>query len=87
VVRLGVVGGTPLTLVRIELAQRDTAPRITRAEAMLCGPEADRFPLSVTVLPLRSPTRPASIAPTLAVRHASDDLCVRWWAPASGAAL
>jgi hypothetical protein len=22
-----------------------------------------------------------AIAPPMAVRHASDDLCVRWWAP------
>jgi hypothetical protein len=81
VVRLGIVDGAPLTLVRIELAQKEPAPQIARAEALFCGPEANRLPLTVTVLPAGSHTRPVSIAPTLAVRHASDDLCIRWWPP------
>ncbi|HLK35372.1 MAG TPA: hypothetical protein VKU41_01385 [Polyangiaceae bacterium] len=82
VVRLGSAGGVPLTLGRVQLVSLEPAPWVSRAEAHLCGPEADPWPLSIAVSPTpeggapRAPT----IAPELAVRHASDDLCVRWWA-------
>jgi len=83
VVRLGAPGGTPLTLGRIQLVSLEPHPWITRAEANLCGAEADPWPLSVALLPkpATAPPPPASspIAPSMAVRHASDDLCVRWW--------
>lgn len=82
VVRLGAPDGTPLTLGHIQVVSLDSKPWITRAEASLCGPDADPWPLAVTVTP--RPVRPglpaqAPIAPAMAVRHASDDLCIRWW--------
>lgn len=85
VIRLGVAGGLPLTLGRIQVVSVGSEPWITRAEASLCGPEADGWPLSVTLLPrpsLPSPAQPRlPSAPASALRHASDDLCIRWWAP------
>jgi len=83
VIRLGIASGLPLTLGRIQVVSLGPEPWVTRAEASLCGPEADDWPLAVTILPKSS--QPASaqpravIAPATAVRHASDDLCVRWW--------
>ena len=62
---------------------------IARAEANLCGPEAEGLPLAVSVIPkAERPLSPAPawsggvgpIVPAMAVRHASDDLCIRWWA-------
>jgi hypothetical protein len=82
-VRLGASRGTPLTLGRLVLEGPSS-----RAEARLCGPEADPHPLAIAVAPRRAQAQPASpapqggeprIAPVLAVRHASDDLCVRFW--------
>jgi hypothetical protein len=58
----------------------DAHVRIARTEAHLCGPEADPYPLAVTITPkpLPSPTsEQGPVAPVLSVRHASDDLCVR----------
>ncbi len=75
VVRLGASRGTPLTLGRIVVASK-----VTRAEARLCGPEADPHPLALAPRAAMAPDpvdRP--VAPVLAVRHASDDLCVRFW--------
>ena len=79
-VRLGASRGTPLTLGRITAAAAPPAPPLVRAEAKLCGPEADPHPLAVglTPRPPREP-QPPTIAPVLAVRHATDDLCVRLW--------
>ncbi len=71
-VRLGASRGTPLTLGRIVVA-----PPVSRVEARLCGPEADPHPLAVSPRSAGGGERP--IAPVLAVRHASDDLCVRLW--------
>ncbi|MGH7439942.1 MAG: hypothetical protein ACRENE_29995 [Polyangiaceae bacterium] len=85
VVRLGAPEGTPLALGRIQVVSLEPGPWVTRAEASLVGPEADPWQLAVALLPkTASPAqRPAGaqrpIAPVLAVRHASDDLCVRWW--------
>jgi hypothetical protein len=85
VIRLGIAGGLPLTLGRIQVVSLGPEPGITRAEASLCGPEADGWPLSVALLPKPSQPAPgtprAPIAPAAAVRHATDDLCVRWWGP------
>lgn len=82
VVRLGIAGGLPLTLGKVQVVSLEPKPGIQRAEATLCGPEADARPLSVQALP-RLPDAPwwapATIAPPMATRHASDDLCVRWW--------
>jgi hypothetical protein len=84
VVRLGSVNGVPLTLGRIQIGSLEAQPWITRAEASLCGAEASPWPLTVTVIgkapgAVRS-SRP-TIPPESAVRHASDDLCIRWWGP------
>lgn len=82
VVRLGAAGGTPLTLGRLQIASTD--PKwLTRAEAKLCGADADPWPLAIAIQPRPSPpplrTLPLPVAPVLSVRHASDDLCVRFW--------
>jgi|HubBroStandDraft_2_1064218.scaffolds.fasta_scaffold06378_4 hypothetical protein len=85
IVRLGVSGGVPLTLGRIQVMSRETQPAIARVEAALCGPDATTWPLSVSLVAAAAkggdpPARPvATIAPEMVVRHASDDLCVRWW--------
>jgi hypothetical protein len=86
VVRVGTAEGAPLTIERIELRPLDARGRTIRAEASLCGAEADAWPLTVNVATTgRRPGAPPpaspkpTIAPELAVRHASDDLCIRWW--------
>jgi hypothetical protein len=84
VVRLGFAAGQPLALEKVQVVSVEPKPWITRAEASLCGPEADPWPLAVTLTP--RPTEPTgvtlrTIAPAMALRHAGDDLCVRWWAP------
>lgn len=77
VVRLGASRGTPLTLGRIVVSQTG-GPAIQRAEARLCGPDADEHPLAVHVLGRpREKGQDNRIAPVLAVRHATDDLCAR----------
>jgi hypothetical protein len=84
VVRLGVANGLPLTIGSVQVVSRDLPP-VVRAEAVLCGPDADPHPLAVWLTSPVSPPRAAAlpaegpIAPAMAVRHASDDLCVRWW--------
>lgn len=82
VVRLGIAGGLPLTLSKVQVVSVEPKSGIQRAEATLCGPEADARPLTVSVVP-RLPDAPwwapVTIAPPLATRHASDDLCIRWW--------
>jgi hypothetical protein len=71
VVRLGTNGNVPLTLGRLQLSGA------VRAEAHLCGPEADPYPLAIAVTPRAPPSSaPLPIAPVLAARRASDDLCV-----------
>ena len=83
VVRLGASRGTPLTLGRLTLLAKAGAPSVTRAEARLCGAEADPTLLAVALLPkpsgLLAATASTAIAPVLSVRHASDDLCIRVW--------
>jgi hypothetical protein len=83
VLRLGSVGGQPLTLGRVQLVSLEPTAWVTRAEARLCGPEADPWPLSVALSPKPVDSDPSSrtaaVAPAMAVRHATDDLCVRWW--------
>ena len=89
VVRLGIVGDVPLTLGRVQVVSLEAGSWIARAEANLCGPEAEGLPLAVTVIPKIEGARSGAaagsgvgpIAPAMAVRHASDDLCIRWWAP------
>ena len=81
VVRLGVHDGAPLTLGMIAIESLVPSRVVTSAEARLCGPEADRYPLAIQFRDrprtlLVDGSRP--VAPVLAVRHASDDLCVRF---------
>jgi hypothetical protein len=80
VVRLGIAAGQTMTLAKVQLVSLEPKAWITRAEASLCGPDADPWPLSVALTP-RPPDAPSAptIAPSMAVRHGSDDLCVRWW--------
>lgn len=80
VVRLGASRGTPLTLGRLVATAASSAAPLARVEAKLCGPDADAHLLAVRLLP-RPPdaSRAETIAPVLAVRHATDDLCVRLW--------
>jgi hypothetical protein len=88
VVRLGIAGDLPLTLGRVQVLSAEARPWITRAQATLCGPDADERPLALTLLPKAAEGAPdaeagastdAPIAPVMSVRHASDDLCIRWW--------
>ena len=79
VVRLGASQGTPLTLGRVSITAKRGTPAPSRAEAKLCGPEAAPEHLAVGLTPRPAPSSEPLIAPVLAVRHASDDLCVRWW--------
>jgi hypothetical protein len=82
VVRLGAAGGLPMMLGRIQVASLEKSPWLSRAQARLCGPEADPWPLAVALVPQPLSGRSdsiATIAPSLAVRHATDDLCLRWW--------
>ncbi len=83
VVRLGAWQGTPLALGNVQVASIEKSPRITGAAAHLCGADADPWPLAVAVVPRPwpppAPTTPSPIAPVLAVRHTTDDLCVRFW--------
>jgi hypothetical protein len=85
VVRLGIAGGLPITVGRLQVVSLEPAPWIERAEATLCGPDAETRPLALTISPKPAEPRPVSspleppIAPAMAVRHASDDLCIRWW--------
>jgi len=82
VARLGIAGGLPLTLGKVQVVSVEPKLGIERAEATLCGPDADARPLTVSVIP-RLPDAPwwfpATIAPAMATRHPTDDLCVRWW--------
>jgi hypothetical protein len=91
VVRLGIAGDLPLTLGRVHVVSLEGKQWITHAEASLCGPEAEAWPLAVTLIPRAERAAEAEsetigapsvgpIAPAMAVRHASDDLCIRWWA-------
>jgi hypothetical protein len=87
VVRLGISGALPLTLTRIEVVSLGPDAPLRGAEANLCGPEADARPLAVALAePISAagsrgsaPTTPAPTSPLAVVRHASDDLCIRWW--------
>jgi len=77
VVRLGASRGTPLTLGRIVALSVPPTTPLVRAAANLCGTEADPHPLAVGRVPKQSGE--AAIAPVLAVRHPTDDLCLRLW--------
>lgn len=78
-VRLGATGGTPLTLGRVVVGSAPGAAAIARAEARLCGPDADAQLLAVHLEGRPRQARSSVVAPVLAARRASDDLCVRAW--------
>jgi hypothetical protein len=77
-VRLGASRGTPLALGRIVAAAAPGTAALTKIEATLCGPDADPAPLAAHIVGAPR-VRSEAIAPILAVRHASDDLCLRFW--------
>jgi hypothetical protein len=87
ILRLGIEGGAPLGLGRLQLVTDGLA--LHRVEAHFCGDDADTYPLSIAVQPKLAPILPADLpvdadirapaAPVLAVRHATDDLCIRMW--------
>lgn len=85
-VRLGVSGGAPLTLARVQVVSLERELAVSRAEARLCGPDAEGRPLALVgpkpVAPSNAaatPTALAPVSPVLSVRHTTDDLCVRVW--------
>ncbi len=78
VVRLGTLPSNPLALAAIELGSKDASVQVTSAEARLCGPSADPYPLAVTTSPALPRTAPFPASPLGVVRRATDDLCVRW---------
>jgi hypothetical protein len=82
VLRLGESRGVPITLGTLSVASEDDALRVAGASAHLCGPDSDPWPLAVALepRPAAPPPSPRPIAPVLAVRHATDDLCMRFWA-------
>lgn len=80
-VRLGTDGAAPIAIGIIEVV--GDAKTVARADAKLCGPNADPYPLAVTLVPARAMpiAYPRPQAPSLAARHDGDDLCVRIFAP------
>lgn len=81
VVRLGMHDGLPLTLGRVSIDASSLSWIVTSAEARLCGSDADAYPLAVNYKARRATLRAEGkmpLAPVLAVRHSTDDLCVRF---------
>ncbi|WP_394845828.1 hypothetical protein LZC95_53470 [Pendulispora brunnea] len=92
-VRLGTEAGNPLTLGRLQVASIEKDITLEHAEAHLCGKDADPYPLAIAMRPgatgafqraTPDPKAPpkgtdAPTAPVLAVRHTTDDLCIRFW--------
>jgi hypothetical protein len=77
-VRLGSLPSNPLALASVELASKDSTVRLESAEAKLCGPDADPYPIAVTSTPTLPRVPPWPVSPLGVVRRATDDLCVRW---------
>ena len=77
-VRLGLEGGPPLTVRRIDLTTAEPRGWMTHASAQLCGPSADDYALGCATAPPGVARVPFSIDPALATRRSTDDLCVRW---------
>ena len=85
VVRLGASRGTPLTLGRLSArGQAGRADPVARRSAPL-RPRRRRNPARHRAVPAprvtAAPPATPPIAPVLAVRHPSDDLCIRFWTP------
>jgi hypothetical protein len=80
-VRLGAYDGEPDALGEIVVS---TGARgvVGGAEAHLCGAEADPHPLAIGSPGIESGAA-SPIEPVLSVRHASDDLCIRFWPPSA----
>lgn len=77
-VRLGAANGVPLTLARIEVRRGEGSPELSLVHAELCGKDAVPSPLFVSVEGGKPEPDPQAIAPVLATRHSSDDLCVHF---------
>jgi hypothetical protein len=77
-IRLGAANGVPLTLARIEVRRGEGVADLSSVRAELCGREAVATPLFVFVEGGSDRPDPQAIAPVLATRHASDDLCLRF---------
>jgi hypothetical protein len=77
-VRLGAANGVPLTLARIEVRRGEGSSELSLVRAELCGKDAVPSPLFVSVEGGKGEPDPQAIAPVLATRHTSDDLCVRF---------
>jgi hypothetical protein len=77
-VRLGAANGNPLTLSRVEVKRGESVSEVSNVSAHLCGKDADALPLYVARDGVSGADEPNAIAPVLATRHASDDLCVRF---------
>ena len=77
-VRLGAANGVPLTLARIEVRRGEGSPELTLVRAELCGKDAVPSPLWVSVEGSKVGPDPQAIAPVLATRHTTDDLCVHF---------
>jgi hypothetical protein len=79
IVRLGAPTKEPMPIGRIEIDPKKSS--LEAATAQLCGPDAESYPLTVWKLgatPVRMESKEprAPIAPVLAVRHATDSLCL-----------
>jgi hypothetical protein len=77
-VRLGAANGNPLTLSRVEVKRGEAVSEVSNVSARLCGKDADALPLYVARDGVTAADEPNAIAPVLATRHATDDLCVRF---------
>ena len=77
VVRLGAIGGTPMTLGLIEFASDRPMGRI---DARYCTVNGEHASLCVST----GSGRTAGTAPPLAARDASDDVCIRFAEAATG---
>jgi hypothetical protein len=78
VVRLG-TEAMAIGAIELNAPDGNGAKSVARAEAKLCGPNADPYPLAVTLIPSRTMpiTYPRPTHPLMALRHDGDDLCVR----------
>lgn len=79
-VRLETPSPVPMALGRV-IVRAEGGLALREVQASLCGPDATPFPLAISARGLdgSTPRPPATrVAPLLAVRHASDALCVRW---------
>jgi hypothetical protein len=77
-VRLGAAAGVPLTLARVEVRRGEGVSELSRVRAELCGKDAVSSPLFVAVSGGKGEQEPQALAPVLATRHSTDDLCIHF---------